>query len=64
MTTLVLLGAAACLSFLIGILLGMFAARRSLFNSFTQPGMDFIPTSFKPAHPNSRPGLTIHFSTV
>ena len=48
MTTLVLLGAAACLSFLIGILLGMFAARRSLFNSFTQPGMDFIPPVLSP----------------
>jgi len=41
MTTLVLLGTAACLSILIGILLGMFAARRPRFNSFTQPGMDF-----------------------
>ncbi|MEM9107949.1 MAG: DUF2628 domain-containing protein, partial [Pseudomonadota bacterium] len=40
MTTLALLGTAACLSILIGIPLGMFAARRPRFYSFIQPIMD------------------------
>ena len=44
MTTLVLLGTAACLSILIGIPLGMFCARRPRFYSFIQPIMDFMQT--------------------
>ena len=41
MTTLALLGTAACLSILIGIPLGMFCARRPRFYYFIQPIMDF-----------------------
>ncbi|MCP4932972.1 MAG: ABC transporter permease subunit [bacterium] len=44
MTTLALLGTAACLSILIGIPLGMFCARRPRFYSFIQPVMDFMQT--------------------
>jgi len=44
MTTLALLGTAACLSILIGIPLGMFAARRHRFYRFIQPIMDFMQT--------------------
>jgi glycine betaine/proline transport system permease protein len=44
MTTLALLGTAACLSILIGIPLGMFAARRPRFYRFIQPIMDFMQT--------------------
>ncbi len=44
MTTLALLGTAACLSIIIGIPLGMFAARRPKFYSFIQPIMDFMQT--------------------
>lgn len=44
MTTLALLGTAACLSIVIGIPLGMFAARRPRFYSFIQPIMDFMQT--------------------
>lgn len=44
MTTLALLGTAACLSILIGIPLGMFAARRPRFYSLIQPIMDFMQT--------------------
>lgn len=44
MTTLALLGTAACLSILIGIPLGMFCARRPRFYSFIQPIMDFMQT--------------------
>ena len=44
MTTLALLGTAACLSILIGIPLGMFAARRPRFYAFIQPLMDFMQT--------------------
>jgi glycine betaine/proline transport system permease protein len=44
MTTLALLGTAACLSILIGIPLGMFCARRHRFYSFIQPIMDFMQT--------------------
>jgi len=44
MTTLALLGTAACLSIAIGIPLGMFAARRPRFYSFIQPIMDFMQT--------------------
>ncbi|MDG1738467.1 MAG: ABC transporter permease subunit [Paracoccaceae bacterium] len=44
MTTLALLGTAACLSILIGIPLGMFAARRKRFYAFIQPIMDFMQT--------------------
>ncbi|MDJ0859978.1 MAG: ABC transporter permease subunit [Dinoroseobacter sp.] len=44
MTTLALLGTAACLSIIIGIPLGMFAARRPRFYSFIQPIMDFMQT--------------------
>ena len=40
MTTLALLGTAACLSILIGIPLGMFCARRPRFYSFIQPIKD------------------------
>ena len=44
MTTLALLGTAACLSIAIGIPLGMFCARRPRFYSFIQPIMDFMQT--------------------
>lgn len=44
MTTLSLLGTAACLSILIGIPLGMFAARRPRFYAAIQPIMDFMQT--------------------
>jgi glycine betaine/proline transport system permease protein len=44
MTTLALLGTAACLSILIGIPLGMFAARRPRFYRAIQPIMDFMQT--------------------
>ncbi|WP_412079772.1 ABC transporter permease [Thalassobacter stenotrophicus] len=44
MTTLALLGTAACLSILIGIPLGMFAARRPRFYAAIQPMMDFMQT--------------------
>jgi glycine betaine/proline transport system permease protein len=44
MTTLALLGTAACLSIVIGIPLGMFCARRRRFYSFIQPIMDFMQT--------------------
>ncbi|MEM7426715.1 MAG: ABC transporter permease subunit [Pseudomonadota bacterium] len=44
MTTLALLGTAACLSIAIGIPLGMFCARRPRFYSFVQPIMDFMQT--------------------
>ena len=44
MTTLALLGTAACLSIAIGIPLGMFCARRKRFYSFVQPVMDFMQT--------------------
>ncbi len=44
MTTLALLGTAACLSIVIGIPLGMFCARRPRFYAFIQPIMDFMQT--------------------
>lgn len=44
MTTLALLGTAACLSIAIGIPLGMFAARRPRFYATIQPIMDFMQT--------------------
>ncbi|MFL4468716.1 ABC transporter permease subunit [Tateyamaria armeniaca] len=44
MTTLALLGTAACLSIIIGIPLGMFAARRPRFYAAIQPIMDFMQT--------------------
>ena len=44
MTTLALLGTAACLSIVIGIPLGMFCARRPRLYSFIQPIMDFMQT--------------------
>jgi glycine betaine/proline transport system permease protein len=44
MTTLALLGTAACLSIAIGIPLGMFCARRPRFYTFIQPIMDFMQT--------------------
>lgn len=44
MTTLALLGTAACLSIIIGIPLGMFAARRPRFYAAIQPVMDFMQT--------------------
>jgi glycine betaine/proline transport system permease protein len=44
MTTLALLGTAALLSIIIGIPLGMFAARRPQFYAFIQPIMDFMQT--------------------
>lgn len=44
MTTLALLGTAACLSIAIGIPLGMFCARRPRFYAFIQPIMDFMQT--------------------
>ncbi|WP_424969754.1 ABC transporter permease [Dinoroseobacter sp. S76] len=44
MTTLALLGTAACLSIVIGIPLGMFAARRPRFYAVIQPIMDFMQT--------------------
>ncbi len=44
MTTLALLGTAACLSIVIGIPLGMLCARRHRLYSFIQPIMDFMQT--------------------
>lgn len=44
MTTLALLGTAACLSIVIGIPLGMFCARRPRLYSVIQPIMDFMQT--------------------
>lgn len=44
MTTLALLGTAACLSIVIGIPLGMFCARRNRLYAFIQPIMDFMQT--------------------
>ncbi|MEM6487683.1 MAG: ABC transporter permease subunit [Pseudomonadota bacterium] len=44
MTTLALLGTAACLSIVIGIPLGMYCARRPRFYAFIQPIMDFMQT--------------------
>jgi glycine betaine/proline transport system permease protein len=44
MTTLALLGTAACLSIAIGIPLGMFCARRKRFYAVIQPVMDFMQT--------------------
>ena len=44
MTTLALLGTAACLSIVIGIPLGMFCARRPSFYNFIRPVMDFMQT--------------------
>ncbi len=44
MTTLALLGTAACLSIVIGIPLGMFCARRPRLYSFIRPIMDFMQT--------------------
>ncbi len=44
MTTLALLGTAACLSIVIGIPLGMYCARRERFYSFIRPIMDFMQT--------------------
>lgn len=44
MTTLALLGTAACLSILIGIPLGLYAARRPRFYAAIQPIMDFMQT--------------------
>ncbi|MFT5657842.1 MAG: glycine betaine/proline transport system permease protein [Gammaproteobacteria bacterium] len=44
MTTLALLGTAACLSILIGIPLGMYCARRVRFYAFIRPIMDFMQT--------------------
>ena len=44
MTTLALLGTAACLSIAIGIPLGMYCARRPRFYKFIQPIMDFMQT--------------------
>jgi glycine betaine/proline transport system permease protein len=44
MTTLALLGTAACLSIMIGIPLGMFCARRPRFYATIQPIMDFMQT--------------------
>ncbi len=44
MTTLALLGTAACLSIIIGIPLGLYCARREKFYSFIRPIMDFMQT--------------------
>lgn len=44
MTTLALLGTAACLSIIIGIPLGMYCARRPRFYAFIRPIMDFMQT--------------------
>ncbi|NCV20301.1 MAG: hypothetical protein EBW42_16485, partial [Rhodobacterales bacterium] len=44
MTTLALLGTAACLSIIIGIPLGMFCARRQRLYAVIQPIMDFMQT--------------------
>jgi len=44
MTTLALLGTAACLSIVIGIPLGMFCARRPRFYAVIRPIMDFMQT--------------------
>ncbi len=44
MTTLALLGTAACISIALGIPLGLFCARRPRFYSFIRPIMDFMQT--------------------
>ncbi len=44
MTTLALLGTAACLSIIIGIPLGLYCARRERFYAFIRPIMDFMQT--------------------
>ena len=44
MTTLALLGTAACLSIIIGIPLGLYCARRVKFYAFIRPIMDFMQT--------------------
>jgi len=44
MTTLALLGTAACISIVLGIPLGMFCARRPKFYAFIRPVMDFMQT--------------------
>ena len=44
MTTLALLGTAACLSIVIGIPLGIYCARRERFYAFIRPIMDFMQT--------------------
>lgn len=44
MTTLALLGTAACLSIAMGIPLGMYCARRERFYNFIRPIMDFMQT--------------------
>ncbi|MGI9464116.1 MAG: ABC transporter permease, partial [Aestuariivirgaceae bacterium] len=44
MTTLALLGTAACISIAIGIPLGLFCARRPRFYAFIRPIMDFMQT--------------------
>ena len=44
MTTLALLGTAACLSIVIGIPLGMYCARRERFYTFIRPILDFMQT--------------------
>ncbi|MEM7294390.1 MAG: ABC transporter permease subunit, partial [Pseudomonadota bacterium] len=44
MTTLALLGTAACLSIIIGIPLGMYCAHRPRFYAFIRPIMDFMQT--------------------
>lgn len=44
MTTLALLGTAACISISIGIPLGVFCARRERFYNFIRPIMDFMQT--------------------
>ena len=44
MTTLALLGTAACISIVIGIPLGLFCARRPRFYAFIRPIMDFMQT--------------------
>lgn len=44
MTTLALLGTAACISIVLGIPLGLFCARRPRFYAFIRPIMDFMQT--------------------
>ena len=44
MTTLALLGTAACISIVLGIPLGMFCARRPRFYAVIRPIMDFMQT--------------------
>ncbi|MGB7182161.1 MAG: ABC transporter permease subunit, partial [Burkholderiaceae bacterium] len=44
MTTLALLGTAACISIALGIPLGLFCARRPRFYAFIRPVMDFMQT--------------------